>query len=990
MKKKLLSLLMLLTCVCSGAWGNYSSTQSGGNTTLTWDFGEFGSTAASYESPYSYEGLSLVMTYVENKDYIKSGAFHANGASSTSNRYISYTPSYDGTLTVTFSSNNSGDAANRTTAIGTTITAGATSATSGVLAIAPASTGTVSANLTAGTTYYVWLAAGGQTIKKLQYVYAESRQQASLSFATTSGSQDINDGTSFTLPTLTKTPADATVTYASSMPAVATVNTSTGAVTLIKKGTTVITASFAGDADYTPAEATFTLTVEDRNAFDPANYNVVKTYDFAAMGNVTLTKGSSSIGKIWNAANNNNANVYRLTNDGLESIAVQDVLSSNKGWSIKKDQGLYEGGGAGRCAAICDIKAGWIVEFYHNSTNLFYTRNNQDDDTDKDNGLKKISLVEESNHHVFQAQTDGMIGFELVRDHYVSKIVIYTSEAPKTVSFAKGDALGEAPASLSVYEGTTVKLPINQSLYKEGYTLTGWNDGTTTYAPGQTIAAPTTNTEFSPVFTANVQSIYDNPVANTITWNFSSKVAIINCQYKVGYYVQQVTVNGETIDVPMIMDTTNGKMNNSNRTDDWIQSNGGTKLTIPAAKGMTIVINSYYEFGRPEDNKGNALTKTKIAGSEDYTLSSGNKTATYTYNGTAKTIDIEVGGDVGYLSTIVASYPVTTIPGPTDPVSSEITEIATITSNGTASSTVTPTGTTAIITTSGNTNSNDLGSYAFGLKLESSSGIITIALPDNAKNASVELLSSATASKLKLNDVSTDVTFTGDATNGYTTTIDIDDSNAGSSFTIKKDSGSPVIYRIKLVYNLGTVSLTLTTTDNMAGWRAFYDASNGYTVDGNTTVYIATAKDASTVTLSSISDIPAGTPVILKTSSSADSHKMTLTKATTTSSDATGNLLSASTAGQNLNSGNIYRLGYGVDGVGFYPWSTASATAGIVYINTTAGARSIKLVFDDETSIQTMSAGQKQPELIYDLQGRRVAQPTKGLYIVNGKKVVIK
>ena len=26
----------------------------------------------------------------------------------------------------------------------------------------------------------------------------------------------------------------------------------------------------------------------------------------------------------------------------------------------------------------------------------------------------------------------------------------------------------------------------------------------------------------------------------------------------------------------------------------------------------------------------------------------------------------------------------------------------------------------------------------------------------------------------------------------------------------------------------------------------------------------------------------------------------------------------------------------------------------------------------------------------YDLQGRRVAQPAKGLYIVNGKKMVIK
>ena len=31
-----------------------------------------------------------------------------------------------------------------------------------------------------------------------------------------------------------------------------------------------------------------------------------------------------------------------------------------------------------------------------------------------------------------------------------------------------------------------------------------------------------------------------------------------------------------------------------------------------------------------------------------------------------------------------------------------------------------------------------------------------------------------------------------------------------------------------------------------------------------------------------------------------------------------------------------------------------------------------------------------RPVVYYDLQGRRVAHPTKGIYIVNGKKVVIK
>ena len=44
---------------------------------------------------------------------------------------------------------------------------------------------------------------------------------------------------------------------------------------------------------------------------------------------------------------------------------------------------------------------------------------------------------------------------------------------------------------------------------------------------------------------------------------------------------------------------------------------------------------------------------------------------------------------------------------------------------------------------------------------------------------------------------------------------------------------------------------------------------------------------------------------------------------------------------------------------------------------------------EDPTGITSISAN-KEDAGIFDLQGRRVAQPTKGLYIVNGKKVVIK
>ena len=45
---------------------------------------------------------------------------------------------------------------------------------------------------------------------------------------------------------------------------------------------------------------------------------------------------------------------------------------------------------------------------------------------------------------------------------------------------------------------------------------------------------------------------------------------------------------------------------------------------------------------------------------------------------------------------------------------------------------------------------------------------------------------------------------------------------------------------------------------------------------------------------------------------------------------------------------------------------------------------------DGPTGISTLVNSEKVNGEVFDLQGRRVAQPTKGLYIVNGKKVLVK
>ena len=55
---------------------------------------------------------------------------------------------------------------------------------------------------------------------------------------------------------------------------------------------------------------------------------------------------------------------------------------------------------------------------------------------------------------------------------------------------------------------------------------------------------------------------------------------------------------------------------------------------------------------------------------------------------------------------------------------------------------------------------------------------------------------------------------------------------------------------------------------------------------------------------------------------------------------------------------------------------------------TGGGARSLNFTFD-ATAIKAVE-GEIQNGEFYNVAGQRVAQPTKGLYIVNGKKVVVK
>ena len=182
---------------------------------------------------------------------------------------------------------------------------------------------------------------------------------------------------------------------------------------------------------------------------------------------------------------------------------------------------------------------------------------------------------------------------------------------------------------------------------------------------------------------------------------------------------------------------------------------------------------------------------------------------------------------------------------------------------------------------------------------------------------------------------------------------------------------------------------------NGAYWATFYTTEGNYQVPTGTEVYAITLSNGK-LTMNPVADgiVNSGLAVVLK----AKTGSLTMTKTETNSSfqgtsSLNGTLTEKSKA--DLGTGNIYVLNTGTKGAGFYKLAengTVPANKAYLVYDGAAGARDYFL-FDETTSISE-ELRVKSEEIatapVYDLQGRRVNTPTKGVYIVNGRKVVIK
>lgn len=201
-------------------------------------------------------------------------------------------------------------------------------------------------------------------------------------------------------------------------------------------------------------------------------------------------------------------------------------------------------------------------------------------------------------------------------------------------------------------------------------------------------------------------------------------------------------------------------------------------------------------------------------------------------------------------------------------------------------------------------------------------------------------------------------------------------------------------------YMAGAWSAVIATELKQAGDFALgtFSAPYNVTLPEGVTAYIATSSTNNAVNLEELegTTLPANTPVVLK----ADAAGFYPMKQTTDAAEAItkANLLEGTGAVRTLSPVNgAFVLGQSNGKAGFYNYTAPAMGAFKAYLpKTTSDGEQIRVKSiqfpDGETTaindIENIVEDKNAP--IYNLSGQRVTNPTKGVYIQNGKKFIVK
>ena len=754
---------------------------------------------------------------------------------------------------------------------------------------------------------------------------ADARTEATLSFASTSGSVDIANNTTYTLPTLTKTPSDATVTYTSSKSDVATVDENSGELTLVAAGTTVITASFAGNDDYTPAKAEFTLTVTNSNI-------KVVGYTEAISGTTLEARVLSGIDHVSISGPTFGSSI---TDQGSKSVYIDNESYTNyKSWR-KSQNGTYDGQNVGYTLtvekgykmnishvsariAVADDTYSWYVEILNGAGTQVW-RSGEKTTTKASSGVVDAKVTDKTD-------IQGLTGNVTVN--------LWVKQGGSTKYFSINYL--QLEVDTEVDDRPAFTMSVSQNI-EEGCLVTPDNGAAVTQGESVAFTAtPATEYKF-------VKWVIDGTDQNTnpyIIENVTSDhtaVAHFAKRYKVSYDLGEYngTITGKVL----------CNVNRSNEYDE-VYSDDDDNYTIPAYADKYLY-NKGYVFDKWQDGDGNTYSSgEKITMTKDITLTPTWKAATESlYSSSSETTvawsfakadilfcDWQSSDKFGYYTqTAIVNDKSIAVP-------MQITK-------------------------------GKVGNWSRTDAIAQTNKETTFTIPA-VDGMTIEIADANVAFSTTTIAGSTDYTKSNDDKtisykyNGTDATIDI---------VVGEDK--QYLKTIVVKYPAAT-KIGITTTKEYTTYVA--EANLDFSEVSGLEAYVVTTVSSTAATLEKVETVAKGTPLILK-----GIVTNAVVSIAASASEPTQNLLMAGPASL-TGDGTEYIL---VDGK-FYESTAGDLSAGKAYLKTNGNVSArLDIYFGNEaTGISNVNNAQPD-EAVYNLSGVRVKTAQKGIYIQNGKKI---
>ena len=206
-----------------------------------------------------------------------------------------------------------------------------------------------------------------------------------------------------------------------------------------------------------------------------------------------------------------------------------------------------------------------------------------------------------------------------------------------------------------------------------------------------------------------------------------------------------------------------------------------------------------------------------------------------------------------------------------------------------------------------------------------------------------------------------------------------------TTYTISSGAAKPS-WVIITIYGTEHDDITITPANNMSTYVT--PTALDFTGIGGLTAYVATGKGTGTVLMSPVTAVPANTPLLLVGTAGTPYSVPVAAEASAPGT----NYLKKGPETFTGTEENKYILW--TDGK-FHLVAAGTLAANKAYLDLAGtSARELSIAFEDDGETTAISEVRGLKSEVrgeyFNLNGQRVAQPTKGLYIVNGRKVVIK